>query len=50
MNIELININKSFQTPAGEVEVFRNLNLCINTGEFVSILAKEKKKKSMGIL
>ena len=38
MNIELININKSFQTPAGKVEVFRNLNLCINTGEFVSIL------------
>jgi NitT/TauT family transport system ATP-binding protein len=38
MNIELININKSFQTPAGKVEVFRNLNLYINTGEFVSIL------------
>lgn len=38
MNIDLININKSFRTPAGRVEVFRNLSLCINTGEFVSIL------------
>ncbi|MFA7380841.1 MAG: ABC transporter ATP-binding protein [Bacteroidia bacterium] len=38
MNIELKNITKSFSTPTGNVEVFKNLNLTIRSGEFVSIL------------
>jgi NitT/TauT family transport system ATP-binding protein len=38
MNIELIDITKSFTTSKGKVEVFKNLNLFIRSGEFVSIL------------
>ena len=38
MNIELKNITKSFSSPTGSVEVFKNLNLTIRSGEFVSIL------------
>ncbi|MEO5644136.1 MAG: ABC transporter ATP-binding protein [Bacteroidia bacterium] len=38
MNIELVDICKSFATPEGSVRVFKNLDLTINSGEFVSIL------------
>lgn len=38
MNIELINISKSFSTPSGDIDVFKNLNLIIRSGELVSIL------------
>lgn len=38
MNIELINISKSFRNPNGNVEVFKNLNLSIKSGEIVSIV------------
>jgi len=38
MNIELIDISKSFATPTGSVEVFNNLTLTFCSGEFVSIL------------
>jgi len=38
MNIELINITKSFYTPKGKSEIFKDLNLTISSGEFVSIL------------
>lgn len=38
MEIKLINITKSFTTPKENIEVFKNLNLTIGSGEFVSIL------------
>jgi NitT/TauT family transport system ATP-binding protein len=38
MNIELIDISKSFVSPKESIEVFNNLNLSISSGEFVSII------------
>jgi NitT/TauT family transport system ATP-binding protein len=38
MDIELVDISKSFITPKGSTEVFKNLNLSISSGEFVSII------------
>jgi NitT/TauT family transport system ATP-binding protein len=38
MDIELIDISKSFITPKGSIAVFKNLNLSIGSGEFVSII------------
>ena len=38
MNIELIDISKSFNSPKEKIEVFKNLNLSIGSGEFVSII------------
>lgn len=38
MNIELLDISKSFNSPKENIEVFKNLNLSIGSGEFVSII------------
>lgn len=38
MKIELIDVSKSFINPNGSIEVFKNLNMTVMPGEFVSIL------------
>lgn len=38
MKIELIDITKSFTNSKGKIEVFKNLNLSIDSGEIVAIM------------
>lgn len=38
MNIELEDITKTFESPNENIEVFKNLNLSISSGEFVSLI------------
>src|SRR5579863_9446413 len=44
--IELRSIGKSYQTPAGEYPVLREINLEIMAGEFVAITGKSGSGKS----
>ena len=44
--IELRNLNKSYNTGAGNIHVLKDLNLSIRTGEFLSIMGKSGSGKT----
>ncbi len=44
--IELRNLRKSYQTPAGPISALKNVNLSIQRGEFVAIMGKSGAGKS----
>jgi ABC-type lipoprotein export system ATPase subunit len=44
--IELRDLRKSYQTPAGPMPALKNINLCIQRGEFVAVMGKSGAGKS----
>jgi ABC-type lipoprotein export system ATPase subunit len=44
--VDLRNVNKSYKTAVGDYPALKNINLQINTGEFVSIIGKSGSGKS----
>ena len=44
--VELRNVNKSYKTAVGDYPALKNINLQIDTGEFVSIIGKSGSGKS----
>jgi putative ABC transport system ATP-binding protein len=44
--IELRNLNKSYQTPAGPISALKNINLSILRGEFIAVIGKSGAGKS----
>src|SRR5947209_7396881 len=40
------NVSKTFNTPGGQVQALKDINLSVKTGEFVSIIGKSGSGKS----